>query len=80
MMVISQDPTVRLRDIASTLDIINTIRHFDIIAVLTGGGPISGNPRQPVTPREIADSALEAADAIQVDQLHLSTDWPVIAA
>lgn len=34
-----------------------------VTCALTGAGPISGNPRQPVTPREIADSALEAADA-----------------
>lgn len=34
-----------------------------VTCALTGAGPLSGNPRQPVTPREIADSALEAADA-----------------
>lgn len=26
--------------VASTLDVINTVRHFDIIAVMTGGGPV----------------------------------------
>lgn len=34
-----------------------------VTCALTGAGPISGNPAQPVTPREIAQSGLEAADA-----------------
>ncbi|WP_188052380.1 carbohydrate ABC transporter permease [Aureimonas fodinaquatilis] len=34
--------------VASTLDIIYTIRHFDIIAVMTGGGPIGGTEVLPV--------------------------------
>jgi uncharacterized protein (DUF849 family) len=34
-----------------------------ITCALTGAGPISGNPAQPVTPREIAESGLEAAAA-----------------
>ena len=29
--------------IASTLDVINTIRQFDIINVMTGGGPVDGD-------------------------------------
>lgn len=38
----------------------------DIIVVtcaLTGAGPLSKNPAQPVTPRQIAESGLEAAEA-----------------
>jgi len=34
-----------------------------ITCALTGAGPISDNPNQPVTPKEIARSALEAAEA-----------------
>lgn len=34
-----------------------------ITCALTGAGPISANPAQPVTPKEIAISGLEAADA-----------------
>jgi len=34
--------------VASTLDIIYTIRHFDIIAVMTGGGPIGATEVLPV--------------------------------
>lgn len=34
-----------------------------ITCALTGAGPISSNPNQPVTPRQIADSGLEAAEA-----------------
>ena len=34
-----------------------------ITCALTGEGPISGNPNQPVTPQQIADSGLEAAEA-----------------
>ena len=28
--------------VATTLDVINTIRHYDIIGVMTGGGPAGG--------------------------------------
>jgi uncharacterized protein (DUF849 family) len=34
-----------------------------ITCALTGAGPVSDNPAQPVTPREIAESGLAAADA-----------------
>lgn len=34
--------------VASTLDIINTVRHFDIIGVMTGGGPAGGTEVLPV--------------------------------
>lgn len=34
--------------VGTTLDIINTIRHFDIIAVMTGGGPVSATEVLPV--------------------------------
>lgn len=34
-----------------------------ITCALTGAGPYSGNPAQPVTPQEVAQSALEAAEA-----------------
>jgi len=34
--------------VASTLDIINTIRHYDIIGVMTGGGPAGGTEVLPV--------------------------------
>lgn len=34
-----------------------------ITCALTGAGPLSGNPAQPVTPKQIAHSGLEAADA-----------------
>jgi len=34
-----------------------------ITCALTGAGPLSGNPAQPVTPAQIAQSGLEAADA-----------------
>lgn len=34
-----------------------------ITCALTGAGPISSNPAQPVTPKEIAQSGLEAAEA-----------------
>ena len=34
-----------------------------ITCALTGAGPYSGNPAQPITPRQIADSGLEAAEA-----------------
>ncbi len=34
-----------------------------ITCALTGAGPLSPNPNQPVTPRQIADSGLAAADA-----------------
>jgi multiple sugar transport system permease protein len=43
--------------VASTLDIINTIRHFDIIAVLTGGGPIGATE---VLPALIYNTAFRA--------------------
>jgi multiple sugar transport system permease protein len=43
--------------VASTLDIINTIRHFDIIAVLTGGGPVGSTE---VLPALIYNSAFRA--------------------
>jgi multiple sugar transport system permease protein len=34
--------------VASTLDIINTIRHYDIIGVMTAGGPARGTEVLPV--------------------------------
>lgn len=34
-----------------------------ITCALTGAGPLSTNPAQPVTPKQIADSGLEAAEA-----------------
>ena len=34
-----------------------------LTCALTGGGPLSNNPAQPVTPRDIADSGLAAAEA-----------------
>lgn len=34
-----------------------------ITCALTGAGPLSKNPAQPITPRQIADSGLAAADA-----------------
>jgi uncharacterized protein (DUF849 family) len=34
-----------------------------ITCALTGAGPLSKNPAQPITPRQIADSGLEAAEA-----------------
>lgn len=43
--------------VASTLDIINTIRQFDIIAVLTGGGPVGSTE---VLPALIYNTAFRA--------------------
>ena len=43
--------------VASTLDIINTVRHFDIIAVLTGGGPVGATE---VLPALIYNTAFRA--------------------
>ncbi|NDY93518.1 BKACE family enzyme [Ideonella livida] len=37
--------------------------HVIITCALTGAGPRSANPAQPITPRQIADSGLAAADA-----------------
>lgn len=37
--------------------------HIIITCALTGAGPLSKNPAQPVTPEQIAQSGLEAADA-----------------
>lgn len=37
--------------------------HVIITCALTGAGPLSKNPAQPITPRQIADSGLEAAEA-----------------
>ena len=34
-----------------------------ITCALTGAGPLSGNPAQPITPRQVADAGLEAAEA-----------------
>jgi ABC-type sugar transport system permease subunit len=34
--------------VASTLDVINTIRHYDIIGVMTAGGPAGGTEVLPV--------------------------------
>jgi multiple sugar transport system permease protein len=34
--------------VASTLDVINTIRHYDIIGVMTGGGPAGATEVLPV--------------------------------
>lgn len=34
-----------------------------ITCAITGAGPLSGNPAQPITPRQIAESGLEAAAA-----------------
>ena len=34
-----------------------------ITCALTGAGPLSENPAQPVTPKQIAQSGLEAAEA-----------------
>jgi uncharacterized protein (DUF849 family) len=34
-----------------------------ITCAITGAGPLSANPNQPITPRQIADSGLEAAEA-----------------
>jgi uncharacterized protein (DUF849 family) len=34
-----------------------------ITCALTGAGPLSSNPAQPITPRQIAESGLEAAEA-----------------
>jgi multiple sugar transport system permease protein len=42
-------PNLRyLTVVATTLDIINTIRHYDIIGVMTGGGPAGGTEVLPV--------------------------------
>jgi multiple sugar transport system permease protein len=42
-------PNLRyLAVVATTLDIINTIRHYDIIGVMTGGGPAGGTEALPV--------------------------------
>jgi multiple sugar transport system permease protein len=43
--------------VASTLDIINTVRHFDIIAVMTGGGPVGATE---VLPALIYNTAFRA--------------------
>jgi multiple sugar transport system permease protein len=43
--------------VASTLDIINTVRHFDIIAVMTGGGPVGSTE---VLPALIYNAAFRA--------------------
>lgn len=37
--------------------------HIVITCALTGAGPLSKNPAQPITPRQIAQSGLEAAEA-----------------
>ena len=42
----------------------NTMQdHIVITCALTGAGPMSDNPNHPVTPRQIADSGLAAAEA-----------------
>ena len=63
--------------VASTLDIINTVRHYDIIGVMTAGGPAGatevlpvaalqhGVPRQPVR-RSGRDRRAAAADRARV--------------
>ncbi len=38
-----------------------------ITCALTGAGPLSKNPAQPVTPKQIAESGLAAADAARED-------------
>jgi ABC-type sugar transport system permease subunit len=43
--------------VASTLDVISTIRHFDIIAVMTGGGPVGSTE---VLPALIYNAAFRA--------------------
>ena len=43
--------------VASTLDIISTVRHFDIIAVMTGGGPVGATE---VLPALIYNAAFRA--------------------
>ena len=43
--------------VASTLDVINTVRHFDIIAVMTGGGPVGATE---VLPALIYNTAFRA--------------------
>ncbi len=43
--------------VASTLDVINTVRAFDIIAVMTGGGPVGGTE---VLPALIYNTAFRA--------------------
>jgi uncharacterized protein (DUF849 family) len=50
-----------------------------ITCALTGAGPISENPAQPVTPRQIADSGLEAA-AAGAAILHVHVRDPITKA
>jgi uncharacterized protein (DUF849 family) len=38
-------------------------KHTIITCALTGAGPLSTNPAQPITPKQIADSGLDAAQA-----------------
>jgi multiple sugar transport system permease protein len=58
--------------VASTLDIINTIRHFDIIAVLTGGGPIGATQVLPVLIYNTAFRANRFGEAAAVGVLLLA--------
>jgi ABC-type sugar transport system permease subunit len=52
--------------VASTLDIINTIRHYDIIGVMTAGGPAGGTEVLPVLLYNTAFRANRFGDAAAI--------------
>lgn len=57
--------------VASTLDIINTIRHYDIIGVMTAGGPAGGTEALPVLLYNTAFRSNRFGDAAAIGVLLL---------
>ena len=57
--------------VASTLDIINTIRHYDIIGVMTAGGPAGATEVLPVLLYNTAFRANRFGDAAAIGVLLL---------
>ncbi|HSV20635.1 MAG TPA: sugar ABC transporter permease [Casimicrobiaceae bacterium] len=57
--------------VATTLDIINTIRHYDIIGVMTAGGPAGGTETLPVLLYNTAFRANRFGDAAAIGVLLL---------
>ncbi|OJY32595.1 MAG: hypothetical protein BGP06_12315 [Rhizobiales bacterium 65-9] len=58
--------------VASTLDIINTIRMFDIIAVMTGGGPVGATEVLPALLYNTAFRANQFGQAAAIGVLLLA--------
>jgi multiple sugar transport system permease protein len=57
--------------VASTLDVINTIRHYDIIGVMTSGGPAGGTEALPVLLYNTAFRSNRFGDAAAIGVLLL---------